>query len=98
MGFEIERRVSYRITPTTMDEAISHFHSDKRRTLRKAHDLSLDTAMTPDEMYTELMTAYGTVSYSRELFTSLATAAIEKTAESSYEPKMLNAKQPPPSS
>lgn len=80
MGFEIERRVSYRIAPTTVDEIVSHFHSDKRRTLRKARGLSLDTAMTPDEMYTELMTAYGTVSYSRNLFTSLATAAIENSS------------------
>ncbi len=76
MGFEIERRVSYRIEPTSMDEVISHFHSDKRRTLRKAHGLSLDTDMTPDEMHTELVNSYGSVAYSRNLFTSLASSAI----------------------
>ncbi len=76
MGFEIERRVSYRIEPTATETVVSLFHSDKRRTLRKAQGLSLDTEMAPDEMYTELVAAYGTVSYSRSLFTSLAKAAI----------------------
>lgn len=76
-GFDIEERVSYRIEPDDIDAVVKRFHSDKRRTLRKAQGLTLDTAMTPDELYSLIEKAYGTAAYTRNLFTSLASAALE---------------------
>ena len=76
-GFDIEERVSYRIEPDDIDAVVKRFHSDKRRTLRKAQGLTLDTAMTPDELYSLIKKAYGTAAYTRNLFTSLASAALE---------------------
>ncbi len=76
-GFTLEERVSYRIEPDDIDAVIKRFHSDKRRTLRKAKGLSLDPDMAPDELFSAIEKAYGTADYPRNLFTSLATAAIE---------------------
>lgn len=75
-GFEIEERVSYRIEPDDIEAVINRFHSDKRRNYRKAKGLTLDTGMTPDELYTAIETSYGKVFYSREIFTTLAAEAI----------------------
>lgn len=81
MGYRVKERITYRLTDLSdMNAVIAGFSRDKRRQLRKAADLVMDTEMTVDQLYDFhafcLHEQGKQISYSRDLLHAMHLGAV----------------------